>query len=270
MKLDQAAASAARSSGAPARTMKGDFPPSSVTHGTSRSPARAATFRPVATEPVNMIPSTRSTSAAPAAPRPVTTWKTSGGFPACRQSSARRTDVSGVTSDGFRTTAFPARSGATASAALFRIGKFQGPMTPTTPSGRRTRRVFFVTKRSGCRVSSRESLPRGPDREADQFAQVEDLDSLGFLARLAALGDERRHELGVVENGVAPALQRLGAPAERQGRPDGSRRPADSTARATPASPSSGSSARSFPVAGETTRKDGAGLSGTASGTRGS
>jgi len=59
-----------------------------------------------------------------------------------------------VISDGLRTTALPARRGATASAALFRIGKFHGPITPTTPSGCRTRRVFFVRKRSGFRVSS--------------------------------------------------------------------------------------------------------------------
>src|ERR1017187_6282450 len=69
MKLDHAAASAARSRFAPGRTMNGDLPPSSVTHGISRSPQREAIFRPVATEPVNMTASTRSTSTAPAAPR---------------------------------------------------------------------------------------------------------------------------------------------------------------------------------------------------------
>ena len=162
MKLDHAAASAARSRSAPGRTTNGDLPPSSVTHGISRSPQREAIFRPVATEPVNMTASTRSTSAAPAAPRPVTTWKTSGGFPAFAQRSRSTHDVRGVTSEGLSTTVLPARSGATASAALFRIGKFQGPTTPTTPNGCRTRRVFFVRKRSGWRVSSasarRESL----------------------------------------------------------------------------------------------------------------
>ena len=90
------------------RTTNGDLPPSSATQGISRSPARAATFRPVATEPVNMTPSTRSTSAAPVSPRPVTIRKASAGFPALRQSSASRREVSGVTSDGFRTTVFPA------------------------------------------------------------------------------------------------------------------------------------------------------------------
>ena len=60
----------------------------------------------------------------------------------------------GVTSEGFNTTVLPMSSGPTPSAALFRIGKFQGPMTPTTPSGFRISRVFFVRKRSGFRVSS--------------------------------------------------------------------------------------------------------------------
>src|SRR5512143_770432 len=175
-KLDQAAASAARSRSAPGRTTKGDLPPSSVTHGTRRSPARVATFRPVATEPVNMIPSTRSTSAAPVPPRPVTTWKTSAGFPARLQSSASRTDVNGVTSDGFRTTAFPARSGATASAALLRIGKFQGARTPHEP------RLLRDEEKRVPRLLA-EGRPRGANREADQLAEVKDLDPLGFLAR---------------------------------------------------------------------------------------
>src|ERR1035441_2610633 len=62
MKLDHAAASAALSRSAPGRTTNGDLLPSSVTHGISRSPQREAIFRPVATEPVNMTASTRSTS----------------------------------------------------------------------------------------------------------------------------------------------------------------------------------------------------------------
>ena len=167
-KLDHAAAPAARSRSAPARTTNGDLPPSSVTHGMSRSPAFDATLRPVATEPVNMIPSARATSSAPASPRPVTTRKTSGGFPAFTQRSRRWSEVSGVSSEGFRTTVLPVRSGPTASAALFRIGKFHGPITPTTPSGVRWRSVFFVTKRNGLRVSSASA--RRAAREAKRMS----------------------------------------------------------------------------------------------------
>ena len=68
------------------------------------------TFLPVAVEPVNMTMSTASTSAAPVAPSPVATWKTSSGSPHSRSASAISSDVSGVTSDGLRTTALPAAS----------------------------------------------------------------------------------------------------------------------------------------------------------------
>ncbi len=74
----------------------------------SVSAARAITFLPVSTEPVNITKSTSSTSAAPASPRPVATWKTPSGMPDSVSISAIRSDVSGVTSDGLSTTALPA------------------------------------------------------------------------------------------------------------------------------------------------------------------
>ena len=69
------------------------------------------TFLPVATEPVNITMSTWSTSAAPVSPRPVATWKTSSGRSRTRLNiSAISSDVSGVISEGFSTTALPAAS----------------------------------------------------------------------------------------------------------------------------------------------------------------
>ena len=60
--------------------------------------------------------SAAAVSAAPASPRPATTWNTPSGTPTVRASSAIRSDVSGVCSDGLRMTALPAVSGATQSA----------------------------------------------------------------------------------------------------------------------------------------------------------
>ena len=68
------------------------------------------TFLPVATEPVNITASTSSTRAAPVSPRPVATAKTPSGIPHSASISAISSDVSGVTSDGFRITALPAAS----------------------------------------------------------------------------------------------------------------------------------------------------------------
>ena len=81
----------------------------------SVSAALAMTFLPVAVEPVNMIMSTASTSAAPVAPAPVATAKTPSGSPHSRSASAIRRLVSGVTSLGLRMTALPAASAGMAS-----------------------------------------------------------------------------------------------------------------------------------------------------------
>ena len=77
-------------------------------NGVRVSAAFAATFRPVATEPVNMTKSAESMSAEPASPRPVAIRNTSSGHPAARMPSAMSSDVSGVTSLGFSTTVLPA------------------------------------------------------------------------------------------------------------------------------------------------------------------
>ena len=57
-----------------------------------------------------MIMSTSSTSARPASPVPVATWKTCSGMPHSVSPSASSIDVSGVSSDGLRITLLPAAS----------------------------------------------------------------------------------------------------------------------------------------------------------------
>ena len=61
-------------------------------------------------EPVNMIMSTCSISAAPVSPRPVAICRTSSGRPHSRSPSASSSEVSGVISEGLRITLLPAIS----------------------------------------------------------------------------------------------------------------------------------------------------------------
>ncbi len=101
---------AARSRSASRSTTIGSLPPSSSEAGIRRRAAASATLRPVLVEPVNMIMSTCSISAAPVAPRPVAICNTSAGRPLSRSPSASSIEVSGVTSEGFRITLLPAAS----------------------------------------------------------------------------------------------------------------------------------------------------------------
>jgi hypothetical protein len=67
-----------------------------------------------------------------------------------------------------------------------------------------------------------KSAARGPAAEADELAQVEDLEGLRLVARLAALGDERAGEGEcVVEDRVAPGLEGLDPFCDRPGSPCG-------------------------------------------------
>ena len=77
---------------------------------------------PVAVEPVNMIMSAWSTSAAPVSPRPVATRKASGVPPTARNPSSIRSEVRGVTSLGLSTTLLPATSAGSASPKLLLSG----------------------------------------------------------------------------------------------------------------------------------------------------
>ena len=101
--------------------------------------ARSITLRPVFVEPVNITKSTSSTRAAPVSPSPVATLKTCSGMPISRAISSTTSELSGVTSEGLRTHALPAARAGMQSPNEFESGKFQGPMTPTTPTGRKRR-----------------------------------------------------------------------------------------------------------------------------------
>ena len=91
-------------------------------------------------------------------PSPGSTWKTSSGSPASSASSASRSAVSGVSSAGLRTTALPAASAGANPQAAMGIGKFQGAMTPTTPSG--SWKVTSMPPGTGiCRPLSRSAPP---------------------------------------------------------------------------------------------------------------
>ena len=68
-------------------------------------------------------------------PAPGRTWRTPSGSPASSASSASRSMLSGVASAGFKTTVLPAASAGAKPQAAIGIGKFQGTMMPTTPSG---------------------------------------------------------------------------------------------------------------------------------------
>ena len=93
---------------------------------------------PTSVEPVNAtlsIPSAR-TRCAPVEPSPVTMLTTPGGTCAWRQTSAKRSAVSGVVSAGFSTTVFPHASAGAIFHASIRSGKFHGTICAATPSGR--------------------------------------------------------------------------------------------------------------------------------------
>ena len=75
----------------------------------------------------------------PVLPGPVTMLTTPSGSSAWRQTSAKRSAVSGVVEAGFRTTVLPAARAGAIFHANMRRGKFHGITCPTTPcaSGRR-------------------------------------------------------------------------------------------------------------------------------------
>ena len=101
-KIERATPAAVRFKSASAKTTLGDLPPSSSVTRLSDSAAAAITRFPVATPPVNAIPSTPGcdTSAAPAAPWPGRMLSTPGGSPASIAISPSAIAVSGASSEG--------------------------------------------------------------------------------------------------------------------------------------------------------------------------
>jgi hypothetical protein len=120
-------------------TMAGSFPPSSRVVRLRSGAAAAATFLPVATEPVKLI--LRGTGCdvidAPSGSLPLITLSTPGGRTSRRTSPTFRV-ARGVKGEGLSTMVFPAsRAGAIFHEAST-SGKFHGVMPATTPSGRWT------------------------------------------------------------------------------------------------------------------------------------
>ena len=114
------------------------LPPSSrLTSFGPTSIAAAATLRPVGTDPVNdtaPTPACTASAAAGSGP-PCTTCTRSAGMPASTHASTKATPHAGASSDGFITTPFPASSAGKIFQLGIAIGKFQGVIIPTTPTG---------------------------------------------------------------------------------------------------------------------------------------
>ena len=129
----------AASRSASGRMMFGLLPPSSSVTRLSALPHLAPISRPTTVEPVKATLSTPglSTSAAPVSPSPVSTLTVPGGNPASRQSSPRRSAVSGVCSAGFRISEHPAASAGEIFHTAISSGKFQGTICAHTPTGSR-------------------------------------------------------------------------------------------------------------------------------------
>jgi hypothetical protein len=104
------------------------------------------------------------------------------------------------------------RSGPTASAAIVQDREVPGPDDPDDaerPAGEK--RLLRQEEMRVPRLFG-EGAPRNAAREPNQLAQIENLEDLRFVPGLPALGDERPGDGGcLVEDGVAPALQRVDA-----------------------------------------------------------
>ncbi len=96
------------------------------------------TWRPTSVEPVKQILRTAgwSTKRWPTTlPLPGRICSTPSGMPASSASSPMRSALSGVSSAGLSTTVLPAASAGAKPHPAIAMGKFQGTMMPTTPSG---------------------------------------------------------------------------------------------------------------------------------------
>ena len=124
-----------------ANTMAAFLPPSSK--DTSFTPSATAFMMaaPVRDSPVKVTASMPGwvVSASPAepGPKPCTTLNTPGGTPASWKASAISTADEGVSSDGLQMMVLPQISAGAAFQVSERMGRFQGEMLATTPSGLR-------------------------------------------------------------------------------------------------------------------------------------
>ena len=119
--------------------MFGDLPPSSSVTGMRFSAAYCIISRPVVVSPVNPIFAIFGLVARAlptSAPGPVTTLMTPGGTTSSMTSISLRIDQ-GVGEAGLMTEQLPAASAGASFQAAIRIGKLNGMIWPTTPSGSR-------------------------------------------------------------------------------------------------------------------------------------
>ena len=117
--------------------MLGLLPPSSRVTGIRFWDAYWLIRRPVVVSPVKAILRIRGLEASglPAStPKPLTTLMTPAGSRSLMSSISTRIE-DGVCSAGLRTTALPAASAGASFQTAIRMGKFQGMIWPTTPSG---------------------------------------------------------------------------------------------------------------------------------------
>ncbi len=134
------AAAAAFSRSASAKTTFADLPPSSSVTRLIVPAAPRITCWPTSVEPVKPIFATSgcSISRCPTTePLPATMLTTPSGNPASSASSPSRSVESGVSSAGFSTTVLPHASAGPSFHEAMLSGKFQGVISPTTPSGSR-------------------------------------------------------------------------------------------------------------------------------------
>ena len=141
--------------------MFADLPPSSSVTRLIVPAAPAAIPRPTSVEPVKAIFATSgcSTSRRPQTlPGPATTLSTPSGMPASSAIRSSSSAVSGVSSAGLSTTVLPAASAGATFQEAITSGKFQGTISPTTPSG--SRKVMSTPPATGIVwPSSRSGAP---------------------------------------------------------------------------------------------------------------
>ena len=181
--------SVARSRSASARTTTPFLPPSSSDRRFNRRPARSAMPVPVAELPVNDMTATSglSTIALPtSAPVPVTRLTTPAGKPASAISSTRSVAQCGVSEDGLKTTVLPVTSAGIIFQHGIAIGKFQGVMTPATPSGWR----MLIAHLSGSSDGTVSPAIRRPS------PAIRNAMSMPFLDVAARLGQDLAHLAG--------------------------------------------------------------------------
>ena len=166
---------------------------------------------PTSVDPVNAILSTPGwvTSAAPVVPAPVSTFTTPGGSPACWQTSASSSAVSGVVSAGLSTQVLP-------------VGE-RGRQLPRGHQQREVPRDHLAGDAERARLRAQPGVLQlvRPARVVEEMRSGErDVDVAGFLDRLAVVEALQHRELagsllqwpGRSGTGTWPARRRASAP----------------------------------------------------------